>query len=183
MSKVIILGGNARSGKSTLAFKLIKKGFNRISFDNLYDALENGLNIKMDDFDEEIKFKFFESIVNKSIEECEIEKISTVIDMFDFLPSDINRLKNKHKIECYFLAYPNCTEEEIKHNIIYYAKPTDWIAKVNEEYLASCAKRFYQRNLLLVEECQKYNMQLIDTKSGKSRKKIIDELYNKITKE
>lgn len=35
MGRLIILGGNARSGKSTLAFKLVKNGFSRISLDNL----------------------------------------------------------------------------------------------------------------------------------------------------
>ena len=29
MGKLVILGGNARSGKTTLAFKLVKKGFSR----------------------------------------------------------------------------------------------------------------------------------------------------------
>ncbi len=35
MGKVVILGGNARSGKTTLAYKLQQHGFNRISFDLL----------------------------------------------------------------------------------------------------------------------------------------------------
>lgn len=39
MTKVVILGGDARSGKSTLSYTLIKKGYNRISFDNIYDAI------------------------------------------------------------------------------------------------------------------------------------------------
>ena len=38
MGKVVILGGNARSGKSTLSYMLVKKGFSRISFDNLFEC-------------------------------------------------------------------------------------------------------------------------------------------------
>lgn len=48
MGKLIILGGNARSGKSTLAFKLVKKGYSRISLDNLQNYLEEGLNINFE---------------------------------------------------------------------------------------------------------------------------------------
>lgn len=71
MTKVVILGGNARSRKSTLSYNLIKKGYNRISFDNIYDAIEEGLNIKMDDLSHEKKFSFFENFVDKPIEEAE----------------------------------------------------------------------------------------------------------------
>lgn len=182
MAKVVILGGNARSGKSTLAYQLIKKGFNRISFDNIYGAMEEGLHINMDDISSDLQFAFFESIVNKALEEAEIEGIDTVIDMYDFLPSDINRLQNNHKVDVYFLAYPNCTLEEIKYNVIKYAKPTDWIVKVDEEYLDSCIQRFYERNKILVEECQKYNQTLIDTKSKEERNIILNNLLNEIIK-
>lgn len=183
MGKVVILGGNARSGKSTLAYRLTKHGFSRISFDNLYSALEEGLNIKMDDIPEHFQFSFFESIVNKSIEEAQIEDVNIVMDMYDFLPKDIANLKNKEKVEVYFLAYPNCSLEEIKYNVIHYAKPTDWIAQVEEEYLNTCVLRFYERNKMLVEECKKYNMELIDTKSGENREMELNRLLDRIVKE
>ena len=100
--------------------------------------------------------------------------------MYDYLPEDIEKLSNNSKIEVYFLAYPECTKEEIKYNVVHYAKPTDWIAQVNEEYLNSCVDRFYERNKMLVEECDKYNITLIDTKSGDERNKTIEDLFNKI---
>jgi hypothetical protein len=103
--------------------------------------------------------------------------------MYDYLPYEINKLKDKEKLEVYFLAYPNCSMEEIKYNVIYYAKPTDWIAKVDETYLDQCVKRFYERNKILVKECEKYNMQIIDTKSGEERNKIINTLFDKIINE
>lgn len=176
MGKVVILGGNARSGKSTLAYKLNKQGYNRISFDNLYSAIEEGLKINMDDLPEENTTAFFESIVNKALEEAELENINTVIDMYDFLPSHIAKLTNKDKVEVYFLAYPNCTKEEIKYNVIHYAKPTDWIAQVDEDYLNTCVERFVNRNNLLVNECRTYNATLIDTSSGNERDIILNNL-------
>ena len=180
MGKVVILGGNARSGKTTLAYKLQKQGFNRVSFDLLNTYIEDGLNINFDDLSEEKKFNFFESVVKEAVSESENEDINIVIDMYDYLPEDIEKLSNKDKVEVYFLAYPNCTREEIKYNVVHYAKPTDWIAQVNEEYLNSCVDRFYERNKMLVEECDKYNITLIDTKSGDERNKIIEDLFNKI---
>lgn len=180
MGKVVILGGNARSGKSTLAYKLISKGFSRISFDNINKAIEEGLKISMNDIAEDLQFSFFENIVNQSIEEAEIENVNTVIDMYDFLPKDISKLENKDKVDVYFLAYPSCSLKDIKFNVIHYAKPTDWISQVNEEYLDSCVKRFYERNEMLVKECKKYEMHLIDTKDGKDRDKILNDLLFKI---
>lgn len=180
MGKVVVLGGNARSGKSTLAYSLTRNGFSRISFDNIYSVIEEGFGINIDEIPENRQFAFFESIIDKSIEEAEIENVNTVIDMYDFLPKDINRLKNKDKVEVYFLAYPNCTLEEIKFNIVHYAKPTDWIAQVNEKYLNSCSEKFYEKNKILVEECNQYKMNLIDTKSGRDRDIILNKLLNQI---
>lgn len=180
MGKVIILGGNARSGKSTLAYKLVKSGFNRISLDNIYSAIEEGLKINMDEISKDLQFSFFANIVDKCLEEAENEDINSVIDMYDFLPSDIEKLKNKDKVTAYFLAYPNTSKEDIKYNVVHYAKPTDWIALVDDEYLDVCVDRFFERNSLLVKECAKYNMTLIDTSSGKERDAILNKLYDEI---
>lgn len=180
MGKVVILGGNARSGKSTLAYQLVKHGFSRISFDQLVDVLEETFSIDLNNKDKDKSFKFFENYLNLLIKETEAEDINYVVDMYDYMPSEVAKLENITKVEVYFLAYPNCTKEEIKYNVIHYAKPTDWIAQVNEEYLNSCVNRFYERNFLLKKECEKYHMALIDTKSGKDRDQVLQDLCNKI---
>ena len=102
--------------------------------------------------------------------------------MYDYLPEDITKLERYKELEVYFLAYPNCKKDQIKYNVINYAKPTDWIAQVNENYLNSCVERFYERNKILVEECKKYKMNIVDTKDGEDRNKILNELLNKIIK-
>ena len=180
MAKVVILGGNARSGKSTLAHMLSKSNYTIISFDILQNIVEEYFNLNFDDLSEDKRFEFFQNVVNKYIKESENNNLNVVIDMYDYLPKDISRLENKDKVEAYFLAYPNQTKEEIKYNVIHYAKPTDWIAHVNEDYLNTCVDRFYDRNQLLVEECKKYNQTLVDTKSKEDRYKVLEELYNKI---
>ena len=178
---VVIIGGNARSGKSTLARRLQSEGYNRISFDLLDTYITDGLGIDFDSIDEEKKFKYFEVVVNESIEEATNEGINIVIDMYDYLPKDIDKLENKDKVEVYFLAYPNISIDDIEYNIVHYAKSTDWIAQVNKDYLHECAIRFYNRNNMLVEECKKYNLTLVDTKSGNDRDIILNKLFEQIT--
>jgi len=180
MGKVVILGGNARSGKSTLSFMLVKNGFSRISFDNIHEIVRNSFDIDINELDEEKKFNLFENVVNLSLDESTNENTNIVIDMYDYLPDDIKKLKRKEELEVYFLAYPNCSKEQIKYNLKTYSKPTDWIAQVNENYLNSCVDRFFDRNQMLVKECKKYNMNLIDTKDGEERNKILSKLLNKI---
>jgi len=180
MGKVVILGGNARSGKSTLAFMLVKKGFSRISFDNIHEIVKNSFDIDVNDLSYENKFKLFENIVNLSLDEAKNEDTNIVIDMYDYVPEDINKLKRKNEVEVYFLAYPNSNKEQIKFNIINYSKPTDWISQVNENYLNSCVQRFYERNEMLIKECEKFKMNLIDTKDGENRLLVLNDLLNKI---
>ena len=181
--KVVILGGNARSGKTTLAVQLVNKGFSRISFDNLYESIENTLNIKMDELPHSKQFKFFESVVDKAVEDAEVYGINTVIDMYDFLPADVCKLKNKDKVLSYFLAYPSCDIKQISYNLKTYSEPTDWIAQVDEDYFIECVKRFDKRNKILVRECEKHNQTLIDTSYGKNRKTILKQLLAEILKE
>ena len=176
MGKVVLLGGNARSGKTTVSYELLKHGYKIINFDDLNTYLESGLGIIFDELSKEQQFLLFETVINKAIEESQTEDINLCIDMYDYLPSDVIKLKNKDDLKIYFLAYPNCTKEQIKYNVVHYAKKTDWIAQVNETYLEKCVDRFFERNKLLQDECQEYDMKLIDTKLGQERVKILDEL-------
>lgn len=182
MGKVVILGGNARSGKSTLAYMLSKSNYTVLSFDILQNIIEDTFNINFDEIDEDQRFEFFQNVVNKYVKEAKINDLNVVIDMYDYLPKDIDRLECADKVEAYFLAYPNQTKEEIKYNVVHFAKPTDWIANVNEDYLNSCVDRFFDRNEMLVEECKKYNQTLVDTKSKEERQVVLNDLFNKITK-
>ena len=182
MGKVVVLGGNARSGKSTLSYMLVKNGFSRISFDNIHEITRNSLDIDINELSKDQKFKLFENVVNLSLDEANNEDTNLVIDMYDYLPEDIAKLERYKELEVYFLAYPNCKKDQIKYNVINYVKPTDWIAQVNENYLNSCVERFYERNKILVEECEKYKMNIVDTKDGEDRNKILNELLNKIIK-
>ena len=180
MGKVVILGGNARSGKSTLAFWLVKHGFSRISLDNIQKYLEDGLKIDFDSLTKEQKLSFFKTIVDTSWQESKNEGTNIVIDMYDFLPEDLEKIGLKDKNNIYYLIYPKCTKEEIKYNVVHYAKKTDWIAQVNSEYLNECVERFYKQNQIILEQCIKYNYKYVDTSSGSARNLILEELLQEI---
>jgi 2-phosphoglycerate kinase len=184
--KVVILGGTPRAGKTTLAVNLTRNGFSKISFDSLSEAIRKGFDeVFIEDWTcqeicAEKKYKFFESIIESLVNDAKIYGLNTVIDMYDFLPEYINKLPFQKDIEVYFLAYPDISIGEIKHNIKFYAESTDWIAQVDEEYLDVVAKRCYFINQKLVKQCKEYGYDLINTGVGDERTKTLDKLLNRI---
>jgi predicted ATPase len=184
--KVVILGGTPRAGKTTLAVRLTRHGFSRISFDQLSVALKKGFPeiIIEDQYNQEVcskkKSAFFESIVESAVDDAKIYGLDTVIDMYDFTPEYISKLPFQKDIEVHFLAYPGMTVDEIRHYIKFFAEPSDWIAEVDDDYLNVVARRCFAVNEKLVEQCKKYGYELVDTKSGDKRKDALDDLFDRI---
>ncbi len=186
--KVIILGGTPRAGKTTLAVELARHGFSRISFDHLSDAIRRGFPeviIREWTSQEECAqrmYGFFESIVESAVDDAQIYGLNTVIDMYDYTPEYVSRLPCQEGIEVYFLAYPGLSVEQIRHNIRFYAQPTDWIAQVDEEYLQVVAQRCNHVNEKLVKQCGEYGYEIINTGAGDERGRALQKLFDKITR-
>jgi len=180
MGKVVILGGNARSGKTTLAHMLAKKGYTLISMDTIQNVIESTFDIDFDELTREEKLKLFENIVNEYLKESDTYNTNIVIDMYDYLPSDIRKLKNRKKLKVYFLAYPASSHEEIRYNILKYANKNDWINNVNKKAFDEIINGFEERNKILIEECSILNYPLIDTKQGLERTRVLRKLYSEI---
>jgi 2-phosphoglycerate kinase len=184
--KVVILGGAPRAGKTTLAIQLARHGFNKISFDQLSDALQKGFPeiVIEDQYDQEVcakkKYAFFESVVESSINDAKIYGLNTVIDMYDFTPEYVSKLPCQKDIEAYFLAFPGLSVDEIRHNIKFYAEPADWIAEVDDDYLTVVAQRCFQVNEKLVRQCEQYGYELVNTGAGDERTKVLNRLFGKI---
>jgi hypothetical protein len=187
--KVVIIGGTPRAGKTMLAIKLVRYGFNRISFDNLSDAIQKGFpEVVIDDWtNQEIcadrQFEFFKAIIESAVNDAKIYGMNTVIDMYDFTPEYVSKLPNQNDIDVYFLAYPNKSIEEIQYTIKFFAKPVDWIAQVSEDYLGIVAKRCSQMNEKLVNQCKEYGYRLINTGVGDDRPKALERLFSKIIRQ
>ena len=166
--KVILIGGCPRAGKTTLSVKLVKSGksFSKISLDHLTDH----------------SFEFIKTLLENLVEDAEVYGINTIFDYYpdDFTLDDIEKLPFKDKLDMYFLGFPDISAEEIKYNISHYAKPTDWIYHVDDDYRAIVAKRIYDFNITLKEHCEKYNYRFINTGIGEERDAVLNSLYDEI---
>jgi adenylate kinase family enzyme len=174
--RVILLGGLPRTGKTTLAVKLVKSGkkFSKISGDSLYGAIHES------DLD---KFEFLKTVLEKLIEDAEVYGINSIFDYcsYDFTLEDIDKLPFKDKLDMYFFGFPSISVKEIQHSIKRYAKSTDWIYHCDDDYIEQVAKRIYDFNIELKEWCNRYNYQFINTGVGEERNMLLDSLYERIS--
>ena len=185
--KVVLIGGCPRAGKTTVSVGLAKEGgYSKVSLDSLSESLNKGFpEIIIKDWtnQEECaikKFDFFKTFIETLINDAEIYGLNFVFDMYDFTPEYIEKLPFKEKLEVYFLGFPDISIEEIKYNIKHYAKPTDWIAEVDDDYLEIVAKRIFNFNLKLKKQCEIYSYKFIDTGVGDNRSIYLTLLYDNI---
>ena len=175
--KVIIIGGCPRAGKTTLSVRLVKsgKGFSALSGDSLYEAISES-NID--------KFEFFKKILENLLDYAEIYGINSIFDYcsYDFTLDDIDKLPFKDKMEMYFFGFPDVSADEIKYNIKHYAKPEDWIYHCDDDYIGEVAKRIYDFNIKLKEDCEKNHYRFINTGIGKERNIVLNAVYDEIIK-
>jgi len=170
--KVILISGCPRAGKTTLSVKLVKSGlgFSKISLDHLADHSVESIK----------------TLLENLKEEAEVYGINSVFDYYpdSFTLDEIEKLPFRDKLEMYFLGFPDIPIEEIKYNIRYYAKPTDWIYMYDfgDDYLETVAKRIYDFNIKLKSDCKKYNYKFINTGIGEDRNIVLNSLYDEIIK-
>ena len=166
--KVILIGGCPRAGKTTLSVKLVKSGlgFSKISLDHFTDH----------------SFEFIKTLLENLMEDSEAYGINSIFDYYpdDFTLDDLDKLPFKNKLDMYFLGFPDIPVEEIKYNIKYYAKPTDWIYHCGDDYIGEVAKRIYDYNMKLKEQCEKYSYRFINTGVGEERSVVLNSLYEEI---
>jgi len=175
MGKVILLGGCPRTGKTILSTNLVKSGkpFSRLSGDMLDSALGDTMPHKFD---------FFKKVIARLVEDSEVYAINSVLDYcsYDFELDDIRTLPFLDKLDMYFFGFPEISAEEIEYAIKHYAKPTDWIYQVNDDYLSATAKRIYDFNRVLKEWCAKYGYRFVDMGVGAQRDRALNSLYEEI---
>ena len=169
--KVIIIGGCPRAGKTTLSVKLVKSGlgFSKISGDHLGDVLLSN-------------FEQVKTLLEGLLEDAGAYGINSIFDYYpdNFTLDDIEKLPFKDKLDMYFLGFPDIPVEEIKYNIKHYAVYTDWIYSCSDDYIREVAKRIYDFNIKLKQDCEKYNYRFINTGVGEERSVILDSLYEEI---
>jgi adenylate kinase family enzyme len=182
--KVIVLGGCPRTGKTTLAAKLVKsgKGFSKISMDYIGEAISAGLcshdGIVAD------KSEVIKTLLGKLRHDAGVYGINSIFDYcaYDFTPEDMEKLPFKDKLEIYYFGFPDIPAEEIRYAIKHYAAPADWISHVDDDYIDSVSKRIYDFNIELKNQCEKYNYRFINTGIGEDRSVTLNLLYDEIVK-
>jgi len=173
--KVILLSGCPRTGKTTLSVRLVKSGkcFSKISGDSLYGAIH--------ETDSDI-FEFFKKILEGLIEDAEIYDINSIFDCcsYDFTMDYIDKLPFKNELEIYFFGFPDISEDEIRYNIKHYAKPEDWTYHCDDDYVSKVAKRIYNHNIELKNQCEKHGYRFINTGVGEERIAVLNLMYDEI---
>lgn len=178
--KVVIISGNKRAGKTTTTIKLHKEhGFNFYNFDSLADSIEEvHKNLEGDPY----YVKLLTEMTGFALKFAEDYGVDTVFEFIDFTPDLMFNFKYKDKVEIYYLANLDATEENIAEDLKKYSKNYDWPSYVTEEDLQRNYKFILNFNEELKRECEKYGFELINTSRGENREKVINNLVERITK-
>ena len=178
--KVVILTGNKRAGKTTLANKLNKEyNFTHLNMDQILDAVDYVCDKK------DIKhfidcYDFLEKLVAFAVDNAKNYGENTVIE-YIFKISDVKRLQEKYDIAVYAL-YTDTDEENLRKILKEYSKDYDWPSYVGEDDFNRNIKEILELNKKIKKECMNSKIKLIDTSYGKNRDVIIDDLSQEIGK-
>ncbi len=187
MDKNILIIGAARSGKTTLAKKLVKeKGYSLICIDNIVSGFEAYPELQIHhDGDAVDTAKRLAPFLIKYLTELSegttfyggikfvIEGTHIDFDkIIPFLQSD----KYKDKYEIIGLTYNNINEEQLYDYMKQYDTEDDWTYWCNDEELKGNARYFVERNKYFNEMFKKYGIKTFDT--SESRNQVLDEIVN-----
>ena len=148
-----------------------------MEFDHLLDSLDlvlDGNNIQ------DKEFSFFESCVNFSLDDAENYGTNTIIVVYDFKPQQLSKLKNRSKIIIYCLVPLQITREILNNTLIDFSKSYDWPSNATNEDIERNIGEILSRKELLINECNKYNIKIVDTSFYEERDLRINNLINEI---
>ena len=176
--KVVLLTGNKRAGKTTLANKLNKEyNFTHINMDQILDAVDYVCDEKnIPHFID--CYSFLEKLVDFAWQNARNYGENTVIE-YIFKISDVKRLQEKYNVYAYAL-YTDTDEENLRKILKKYSKEFDWPILVGDDDFNRNIKEILELNKKLKEECKESKIKLIDTGYGKNRDEILKKLSQEI---
>ena len=177
--KNVFIGGVARSGKSTLANKILKSNkYNHIPVDYFTSSFKHNFpecgitsNVVIDKESSSKLALFLSRVIN--IIDYKDEKF--IIDSAHIMPKDIMRYIDLNKWDVYYVGYPNITKEEKFDIIRKFDDQSDWTFKRTDEELLEILDNLIKLSKEIEEECLKYNIKFIDT--SYDIKSCIDKLF------
>lgn len=172
--KSIIIFGEPRSGKSTLANMIADElNYQIIHIDalrNTFAKIYPELNIAPDIAIKNEKFQLFiQEYLDANLKE-ERNKYGYVMEGCETSVADCNRLFNSKDNIIYYLAPVDVTPDEFFRNIRANDTENDWTHNRSDEQLMQSVKRMISRGKNFEEECKKYNINFVDTSHNRKEK-------------
>lgn len=191
MYKNILILGAARSGKTSLAKRLVKeKGYSLISIDDIVSGLEAYPELEIHhDGDAIDTAKRLAPFLKKYFTELSegttfYGGIKSVIEgthfdfeqLMPFLQSD----KYSKKYEIIGLTFNEITEQQLYDYIKKYDTEDDWTYWCNDEELKGNVRYFIERNKYFNEMFKKYGITTFDTSFD--RDKVLENIISYLSK-
>ena len=176
--KNILVGGVAKSGKSTFCERLTN--YNHIPLDYFTASMKRnfpewGVSSSVIIGDTSSKLSLLLSTVTSIIDDTN-EKF--IIDSAHIMPRDIIKYIDSDKWDIYFFGYPNISKEEKFNYIREIEGNRGWTGKRNDIELLDTLDKLIAISRQIQEECKLYNIKVIDTSYNFND--VIDKEVNKI---
>ena len=178
--KHVIIGGCARSGKTTLSLKLRDKGFTHYKMDTIKRGLDDNF------YEGKIKLwteasPKFAKLIARIIEEADTDIIGGIewytIDTTHLYPKDIAKLYNKENTIVVFLGYPNMNAKDKVKSIRKHDPKNGWTFSKSDEFLEDSAILDIEYSIEAKKQCEENGIVFFDTEDFN---KGIEKAYNYI---
>lgn len=188
--KNIIIFGQPRCGKSTLANMIVDKfGYQVIHVDSIRDTFKKvypELGITPNEAIKNEKFQLFlHEYLNRNTIKEERNKYSYVVEGCETSVDDCNKLYNNGNNIIYYLGATQITPNELLNNIRSHDTSCDWTNKLSDDKLMKCVKNIISKSIDIENDCKKYNINFIDTSINREKKLniIIKDIECELKKE